>query len=134
VTRALLSAPWWPSLSTGDRTAGRCGCTHRFHTPRTPGRFPIGHPQDAEAATLQDVETAVGVVALCLPCRGAQHMDAPLAERTWAGGTELEHALEALDARLQAPPPIFAREGISTLRALWGTRRRDDRGAAEHAW
>jgi hypothetical protein len=54
--------------------AGRCECTHAYHTPRSPGLGPIGHPRGAEVSTLQDTETPGGALPLCLVCRAAQHM------------------------------------------------------------
>ena len=53
--------------------AGPCECTHAYHVPRSPGLGPVGHALAAEVATLQDVETPAGVVALCTVCRAARH-------------------------------------------------------------
>jgi hypothetical protein len=58
---------------TPDR-AGPCECAHAYHVPRSPGLGPIGHGQLAEVATLQEIETPAGMVALCAVCRAARHM------------------------------------------------------------
>jgi hypothetical protein len=54
--------------------SGRCDCEHAYHAPRTPGLAPVGHARGSEVATLQDVETPTGVMALCAVCRAARHM------------------------------------------------------------
>jgi hypothetical protein len=59
--------------ATAERT-GPCQCVHPYHTPRSPGLGPIGHPRGAEVGTLRDTETSAGLVPLCGVCRAAQHM------------------------------------------------------------
>ena len=54
--------------------AGSCDCGHAHHVPRSPGLGPVGHARAAAVATLQDVETPAGVVALCAVCRASSHM------------------------------------------------------------
>jgi len=59
--------------ATPERS-GLCECGHEYHGPPSPGLGPVGHARAAEVATLQDVETPAGVVALCAVCRAANHM------------------------------------------------------------
>jgi hypothetical protein len=68
-TRPRLVLPEFPRRAHHD-----LGRALRQADKALPGLGSIGHAPAAAVATLQDVETPTGMVALCAVCRAARHM------------------------------------------------------------